>query len=64
MQKSDMGQNWHCQIQPPALAQQALGREKNSETKFFAQMDQNFFWPKRMKGGRVIRPFIVHKVTE
>ena len=33
-------------------------------TFFFAQMDAKKIWPKRMKGGRVIRLFIVHKVTE
>ena len=25
---------------------------------------QKKIWPKRMKGGRVIRPFIYHRVTE
>ena len=49
---------------PPALAQLALVREIFFETYFYAQMEAKNFQPKGMKGGRVIRAFIFHRVTQ
>ena len=50
---------------PLAPAQPALGREKKIlRHTFLPKWTQKKFRPKRMKGGRVIRPFIYHRVTE
>ena len=42
----------------------ALAQEKKIGTQFLAQMNAKNVWPNLMQGGRVVRPFIVHRVTK